>query len=377
MKKTCDGEAKTVQTLDEVKNSDFTAPRNEYHFRTPFLTKALMGQLKDKRDEPMVCLQLNILQYVIPGISLVYYVNLNDFSVFAKNMVGLVYVVLLAVLFFERFILMLHFSSHRAIYHSEALNLLPNWVFAPIFGVPSGVYKLHHVIMHHIENNHDLDISSTEFYQRDSWLGFLGYWLRFTFLIWLELPAYAFRTKRYQHFQGIVGGMAVWLGTAYVLSSCVSFRATMWVLVVPHYVAMSAMSFGNWSQHILVDPKQPDSNYALTYNCLDSPTNRTTFNDGYHIIHHANARLHWSEMPQAFYDSREKHLNSGAMTFRGVHFFDVGILVMTKQLRKLAEHYVHLGTKDTAPTVQAVEEMLRERLKPMAPVPSQSSKKKS
>lgn len=135
----------------------------------------------------------------------------------------------------------------------------------------------------------------------------------------------------------------------------VSLLGTTWVFIVPHVIAMSAMSFGNWSQHIFVKPDDPLSNYSLTYNCIDTLVNQTTFNDGYHIVHHLNARLHWTEIPQYFYDTREKHHQGGALMFRGLHF-------MTKQLNKLAETYVHLGSKETAPTVEEVEQRVRSLL---------------
>ena len=50
---------------------------------------------------------------------------------------------------------MMHFSSHRTIFHNDILNELQVkasseslatevWLYAPFFGVPIGVYKLHH-----------------------------------------------------------------------------------------------------------------------------------------------------------------------------------------------------------------------------------------
>merc|ERR1719235_135755 len=133
---------------------------------------------------------------------------------------------------------------------------------------------------------------------------------------------------------------------------------------------MTAMAFGNFSQHIFVDPDSPLSNYTLTYNCIDCPGNQTTFNDGYHIIHHLNGRMHWAEMPSYFHANLEKIEVQDSITFRGIHFFDVGILVMTKQLRKLVEKYsVHVGSPETAPTIEQVEERLRAWL---VPVPAEA-----
>mmetsp|Transcript_6970 Transcript_6970/g.9673 ORF Transcript_6970/g.9673 Transcript_6970/m.9673 type:complete len:163 (+) Transcript_6970:104-592(+) len=152
-----------------------------------------------------------------------------------------------------------------------------------------------------------------------------------------------------------------------MLYNYVSGCATAWVFIVPHYVAITAMSFGNWSQHIFVNPAKPASNFGLTYNCIDAPGNQTTWNDGYHVIHHLNARLHWSELPRYFHENRQKHLENGALTFRNIHFFDVGLLVMSGQLHKLVEkHYVHLGPKESAPTTEDMVKTLKSWLVPIS-----------
>mmetsp|Transcript_124612 Transcript_124612/g.360459 ORF Transcript_124612/g.360459 Transcript_124612/m.360459 type:complete len:380 (-) Transcript_124612:66-1205(-) len=374
-----EAEKKRAQTLDDVVNADFTAARKEYHFRTPVLVDKMVPMLKDERDVPMLCLLLNIVQVVVPGAIFVYGVNLlkPPMDLLTCNLCGLGYMVAILILFQERFTLCIHFASHRSIFHNEALNLLIGWVVAPFFGIPCGIYKLHHVVMHHIENNHSLDTSSTEMFQRDSWADFGKYWFRFVVLIWIELPYYCFRTKRWNWFAAAMGGLLSWLAVVVTLMRYVSPLATTWVFIVPHIVAMSAMAFGNWSQHIFVNPKDRFSNYGLTYNCIDTPVNQTTFNDGYHIVHHLNARLHWSEIPQYFYDTREKHHQGGALTFRGVHFMDVGFYVMTKQLHKLAECYVHLGSKETAPTTDEVVEKLKSLLVPCADAPAPTEAKKT
>lgn len=161
-------------------------------------------------------------------------------------------------------------------------------------------------------------------------------------------------------------GLAIYFIAIFLLASCVSWAATMWVMVATSAITLTALAFGNWSQHMFVDPRNSRSNYALAYNCIDLPGNRRTFNDGYHIIHHSNARLHWSEMPAAFHNSLDKHGSEGAITFRGIDFMEVGLLVMTGRLHKLAEtYYVHLGDADTAPTVDEMVAKFREWLVPV------------
>merc|ERR1719235_278129 len=287
---------------------------------------------------------------------------------------GLVYVIGNTLLFEERFILLLHYYSHRPIFkrsknnQNTFLNNYVNWVLTPFYGIPAGVYKLHHVIMHHQENNHEWDISSTETYQRDNFLHFLWYYFKFAALIYVELPLYCYKSKRYDQMQTALTGVSVWAGSIYLMANFVNFWATFWVFIVPVFVAFLAMSFGNFSQHIFVDPTRPESNYALTYNCIDSFVNQRTFNDGYHVIHHYNVRMHWSEMVEHFHseEAQKRHLEEGALTFRDIHFFDVGIYVMTGQLEKLAaNHYVHLGSKETAPTVDEVVKKMKGWLKPM------------
>ena len=63
----------------------------------------------------------------------------------------------------------------------------------PFIGVPPGFYRLHHVVMHHIENNvFNDDMSSTEPYQRDSFLHFLHYFAKYWTCL-LLLPVYAIK----------------------------------------------------------------------------------------------------------------------------------------------------------------------------------------
>ena len=176
-------------------------------------------------------------------------------------------------LFLQRFILCLHYSEHRRIFKKQYafLNGYLQNVVAPFMGMPSGMYNLHHVVMHHKENNiMPWDLSSTEPYQRDSILHWLHYLFRFMVGAWVELPYYAVKRGKPGLAAFAVGCACFYFGSVSLLRTFVSASATFWVFMVPMPITSMALMFGNWSQHIYVDPKVAERrtsdscNYGLT-----------------------------------------------------------------------------------------------------------------
>ena len=96
---------------------------------------------------------------------------------------GPLYFFVCGYIFMDRFILMLHCTSHRSLFKREyrRLNAYIPWVLGPFFGETPETYYAHHIGMHHPENNLEEDLSSTMRFQRDSFFDFLRYHLRFFF----------------------------------------------------------------------------------------------------------------------------------------------------------------------------------------------------
>jgi fatty acid desaturase len=259
----------------------------------------------------------------------------------------------------------MHFYSHRAVFKNAWLNSCVLTVLSPFFGVPCGLYYLHHVVMHHVEDNHaGRDLSSTEPYQRDSLLHFGLYWLRFVALVWFELPAYALRTRRYG--LAFFSAWCTCAGAALVgtlLQADAYWHGAVWLFVMPTLLNSLLLMLGNWSQHIFIDPDAPRSDYHLTYNVINSACNQRTFNDGYHTEHHLNSRKHWSELPSSFMSNLQRYAEEDAIVFKDTDFISIGCLVFRQRYDLLARHYVQL--RHPPRSVQEIEAKLRACLRPV------------
>ena len=141
---------------------DLTAKRNEWILTPPApVVKYLKHILKEERDLPIghglysaladflllnwphtsTCsdvrvydtayLLVNVTCMTLPAAALVLYVG--------SNWLGFAYMLSNLLLFQERFILALHFSSHRRLTDNVLFNAIPTHILSPFFGIPSGI----------------------------------------------------------------------------------------------------------------------------------------------------------------------------------------------------------------------------------------------
>jgi len=280
----------------------------------------------------------------------------------------------------QRFILAMHYSQHRTLFAprlgvaGKLLGNVSQMLLAPFWGMPSGAYYVHHCIMHHGANNiFPGDLSATHMYQRDSLLGSLHYALNFVLHTILYLPYYLLRKRRYALSAGALASTVVCSTLAYAALYNLNRVVFLITLGFPSAFGPVMLMLGNFGQHQFVDPRNPTSNYGLTVNLIGAPFNLLAFNDGYHIVHHVNSVLHWSEMPLAFIRNIDRYEAERALIFTGLNYEELYCMVFGGRLEELAANHLvqltptHLSVCDAAA-------MLRERLQPIPHIGEASTK---
>jgi fatty acid desaturase len=351
---------------DAVYLHDAVAVRNEFLFRPPArVARFIVSRLADERDAPIAFLFFDIVVTMVPAFVALFAIAPPS------HLLGAAYVATFDALYLQRFILAMHYSTHRRLLKrrdglvAAFFNRVNILLLAPLFGVPCGVYWLHHIVMHHVDSNEiRKDLSSTEGYRRDSVTHWLLYWIRFTVGSWVELPWYAFARRRYALCAGVIAGLTASV-CAFLRLYTVNPTAAIWTLAVPYVVSSVAMMLGNWSQHafVKVDDDGGRDDYRSSVTVLNHPDQQRTFNDGFHALHHVNSRLHWSEFPGAFVEKLAEHGANDAVVFSGVHFMDVGVNLFLGRYGHLADRYVNVGQPKR--TREELIAMLKERVQPV------------
>jgi fatty acid desaturase len=320
----------------------------------------LIGLLNDPRDLPFLHLMLGCCALVAFGVSL-FFIE-EHFWAFAA-----VYGLLWGFGFLDRFILMLHCTSHRRLFKKryDVLNRVIPCVLGPFFGETPDTYFAHHLGMHHPENNLGADLSSTMKYQRDRFSHWLRYFGRFLFFGLLELTMYHRRQRNQKLFRRVLGGELLFWGVVLGLGF-IDLRATLVVLVAPVLLVRALMMMGNWGQHAFVDGSDPGNAYKNSITCINTRYNRRCFNDGYHIHHHLRPTCHFTELPVEFESNRAAYGAEDAIVFDGIDFFQVWLLLMLRQHWRLARRVVALPGAPQRSLEETVA-FLRSRL---APIPS-------
>lgn len=318
--------------------------------------KFWLRYINDKRDLPFIHLLTAIHLFVLPTAVLLYTPLLEGWYWW------LVYVpyFFFAQLYFKgRFGLMLHCISHRKLF-KKGYTWIYNWIIwgvCPFFGHTPETYFVHHMAMHHVENNMHDDASSTLPYRRDSIWGFMSYSGRFLLLGFRDTFMYFFSRQRKKWYMRLsYGELSFYLFC--VVMCFVNLHATLWVFIIPFVFARIVMMLGNWVQHAFVDENNLEHN---TINCINTKYNHVCWNDGYHIVHHNRPALHYTEMPLEFLKNQDQLAKDKSIVFDGLNYLHIFYWLMTKKYDKLADNVVNINNMFSSK--EEAMEVLRSRTK--------------
>jgi hypothetical protein len=314
--------------------------------------------IRDERDLVFVWLTVSMSLVLIPAAVALYWPG-----VFRWWMAPIYWAVLYGF-FADKYILMLHCTSHRPLWKRDYkfLNFYIPWVLGPFAGESPETYFIHHITMHHQEGNLPRDLSSTMKYRRDSLVGFLIYFFDFFFLTLFRLGAYQLKKGRTRLFMWMLfGELSFYAVVAAGLYYAPGPTITIWL--APFLIARFMMMAGNWGQHAFVCPDDPGSSYKSAITCINIRYNRRCFNDGYHISHHLVANRHWSEHPQELNDNLAKYRDNDAIIFDGIDFHGVWFFLLTGNYAALAKHYVDLRTEKRSQ--DEIIALLKSRVQPI------------
>jgi hypothetical protein len=304
---------------------------------TGVLARAFLPLIEDERDWPFVRLALAMTVVLLPCA--LWLLLTPGFSWW----LAIAYWALLYRVFFDRFILMLHATSHRRLFRRRHgwLNAWIPWLLGPLCGETPETYLAHHVAMHHVEENLAGDLSSTMRYQRDSLGDFLRYLADFLVTSMWKLGRYHWTRGRVGLTRALLAGE--WSFYALVAAALWwNWQGALVVLVVPFVSARVLMMCGNWGQHAFVDAADPGNPYRMATTFINVRYNRRCFNDGYHVSHHVAPTRHWTDLPADFLANRERYARNDSAIFSGLDNFMCWGLLMLKDYDRLARHFVDL-----------------------------------
>ena len=309
-------------------------PKEKY----TWFDKFWLRLINDPRDLPFIYLLTSIHILVLPAAIILYTPLLSGWYWW---LAFIPYFYISQLYFKGRFGLMLHCISHRKLF-KKGYTWIYHWIIwivCPFFGHTPETYFVHHMAMHHVENNMEEDASSTLSYQRDSVRSFMLYYLNFLFLGFRDTFMYLLSHKRKKMYLRLTFGEFSFF--IFCIAMCfVNFKATLLIFIIPFIFARFVMMIGNWAQHAFVDPGDPEEN---TINCINTKYNRICWNDGYHAVHHLRPALHYTDIPDEFMKNKDRFAEQKILVFDGIHYLHIFAWLMTKRYDKLADNIVNIN----------------------------------
>lgn len=190
-----------------------------------------------------------------------------------------------------------HNQLHHGIFESVSANTLTNVLLSLCTGIPVTLIYLPHVQNHHPNHCNEKDWAGAHLAKNHQ-----GIWRALIYIARAQIEPMKLRPrsllaglspyrKRSLYLESLALG--IYILTALFLNP-LSFLVHN---LIPWFVSMNALILMNFALHDGCD-YQSDLDHSLTF--TSKIGNYFLLNNGYHLAHHENPKLHWSKLPQYY-----------------------------------------------------------------------------
>jgi fatty acid desaturase len=185
-----------------------------------------------------------------------------------------------------------HHHQHLFTFRNKHLNRVLEFFYALHTGVSTHLWRLHHVLGHHL-NFLDQEKDESRWKRKDgSKMGVLEYSLNVALTAYPR--GYTVGKKHPKQLKVFVRYTA--LTFALVIALVIwNPLAALFLFVLPMATSLLFTAYVTYEHHSGLDT---DNEFEASYNNLNPVFNFLTGNLGYHTAHHHKQGVHWSKLPQ-------------------------------------------------------------------------------
>ncbi len=184
-----------------------------------------------------------------------------------------------------------HHHQHLFTFRHNALNRGLEFFYALHTGVTSNLWRLHHVLGHHV-NFLDQEIDESRWQRKDGTkMGVIEYTLK------VALTAYPRGFAVGKRFPKQLKPFITFVGPTFlVVGLLVWFKPTagIFLFALPMITSLLFTAYVTYDHHTGLDT---ENEFEASYNNLSTIYNYLTGNLGYHTAHHYRQGVHWSKLP--------------------------------------------------------------------------------
>jgi len=222
-------------------------------------------------------------------------------------------------------------------------------------------YRVHHVYMHHVENNSTNDLQTTAYLDRTSFIDFCTHSLRLAISNSFGVDLFRYLDERgaKKHARLLLLGLGGWF-LAVALVAVYSPLAAV-IILLAHFLGAVPGAIATYVWHGFIDNAHCDDVYRNTINVVHQQD--TVVSGSLHLRHHLKGGEHWSRQFQLTQEDKDNCERNGALLLRPMPGPLLLRALWTGSFDRIADYVVSIGTEPKEN--ERTSALLKERTKPL------------